>query len=59
MLVRDKLFIASNLIAKFGSNTTATMEAIVDEHMDAGDMEDAAFWREIAEAVRVLQRLKH
>jgi hypothetical protein len=59
MLVRDKLHIASNVIAKLGCNATATMEEIVDQHMDAGDMEDAAFWREIAEAVRVLQRPKH
>lgn len=54
MLVRDKVVIATKLFANLGSNAPAKLEAMVDEHMDAGDMEGAAFWREIAEAVRIV-----
>jgi hypothetical protein len=56
MTVRDTLLIASELISKLGCDATNTLEAIVDQQMEAGDMEDVIFWREIAKAVRTLQR---
>jgi hypothetical protein len=46
------------MMARLSRNTAATLEAIVDQKVVAGDMKDAAFWREIAEAARVLQRTR-
>jgi hypothetical protein len=54
MLVRDKVVIAAKLFATLGSSAPAKLEAMIDEHMDAGDKEGAAFWREIAAAVRIV-----
>ena len=54
MLVRDKVLIASKLVANLGDAAVAKMEALVDAHMEADDMEGAAFWLEIADAVRIV-----
>jgi hypothetical protein len=59
MTVRDTLLIASELISKLGCNATNTLETIVDQQMESGDMEDVIFWREIAKAVRTLQQPTH
>ena len=56
MRVRDKAVIACKLVANLGDAALPEMEAIVDAHVEADDTEGAAFWREIAEAVRVLAR---
>ncbi len=48
--------IASNLAANLGDTTVAKVEAIVDAHVRANDLEGASFWREIADAVRVVVR---
>ena len=56
VLVRDKVLIASKFVANLGDAAVAKMEAMVDAHMEADDMEGAAFWREIADAVRVVAR---
>jgi hypothetical protein len=59
MTVRDTLLIASELISKLGCNVTNTLEAIVDQQIESGDMDDVIFWREVAKAVRTLQRPTH
>jgi len=56
MLVRDKILIASKLVANLGDQALPKMEAMVDEHLEADDMEGAAFWREIADAVRMVKQ---
>ena len=57
MLLRDKVVIASHLVTNLGVGALTKMETIVEEHENAGDIEGAAFWREIAEAIRIVSRI--
>jgi len=47
--------IAYKMIETFGSEAAEKMEAIVADHVEAGDGEGAAFWGDVARTIRRLQ----
>lgn len=46
--------IAQQLIARHGADAAAEAEARAAAHRDAAEVEGAALWRQVAEAVRQL-----
>jgi hypothetical protein len=51
---RNVIAVASRMIARYGHASTAMMEKRVEENARAGDAEAAAFWANVAKAVRAL-----
>ncbi len=54
MSVGDVVAIAEKMVAAFGNQAGAIMEARIHGHIRAGDDAGAEFWGRIAAAVRVL-----
>ncbi len=55
MSARNIIAIAREMVGQYGSEAASVMERRAQENMTAGDGEAAAFWAQVARAVRALE----
>ena len=51
---RNVIEVAREIIARHGSDAASTMERLARENAEAGDSEAAAFWAQVAQAIRAM-----